>query len=108
MPRVKALGSERMKAAAAAREAAGRTVMTPDAMKGRIKGMQAILGYKSLEEMCNDLHINEYRVRYIMKHPETCTISEAALLHTMARSVNVRIFDTVDFAEQEGRTTCSF
>lgn len=93
MPKVKALGSPQMQAAAEARRAGEKATMKPDEMRRRIRGLQAIAGYNSIDRMADALNMNERRLRYIMDHPVACTFKEAVTMQVLGARNGYTMFD---------------
>lgn len=93
MPKCAPLGSQEMKAAAIARRAGSKAVLSKDTMRRRIKSLQELGGYENRESFAAAIGIDLRRMTYIIDNPEACKLSEAVAIQTLARQYDVKVFE---------------
>ena len=96
MPKVRALGSADMKAAAEARDAAEKMFKDKTEIRRKIKALQVRGGYSTIDKYCAALGIERRRLRYILDNPDCIRLSEAVCIQVLAKNLGVGpVFDMV-------------
>lgn len=93
MPKVRALGSDHMRACAAAKDAGKAAVLSPPDMRYRLKQLLCACHYERREQLEAALNLPAGRLAYIARNPETCKIGEAVAIQTLASTYGVTVFD---------------
>lgn len=93
MPKVRALGSDHMRACAAAKDAGKAAVLSPPEMRCRLKQLLCACHYARREQLEAALNLSAGRLAYIARNPGACKLDEAVTIQTLASAYGVTVFD---------------